>query len=327
MQSFIRWNTAYNEIAGYDGVTEIDGCPMPDQYEYMMPIAPGDILSFIADAALLGYPQAGEYDVFKIGLISGCENVEYDIGTIVPTPDKRQLYCTVLIPTDLEEMDCYQLIFYKETPGSVTDWVQTGIIGCQLDSNGRQTGWQRVTQERTVGDYTIQSIAVSNHLQYSSMWMSTKIIAFRDQRNGWDYDYNNSGAFYQQVRLHVTVAEPTPVLNTSEYRQTDGVYRRGNTYIDKKRTLRTDYFDEPTHDALQVALFHYTVLIDGVSYFARGEYETDHIESKVVPDRFHPLWTASIELLVQGYNQHNNQCSLPGRKGRVFDQTFDYTFN
>jgi len=293
-KSFIRFSGA-PVLAGFSGgeglLTEVI-----DDY-YAMPMEPLDNIRFIFD-----FSQVSDfaYTDIKVALLRG-ETVAYDDLAIVVDG----LYWTVSIPEELAE-GCYRFLIYDQT-FNVTDWVTTGTE-CELDEEDNPTGYQLISQERTVDDEPTNTVLfVSNIFQYG-LWKTSGVIEFRGRQNGWGFDYETDTNFYQRFRLEFVLNRPKYPEIKKIYRQSNGVYRHANVNIDKKVMLDTDYLDEKTHDALSVALKHDELYLNGLPYFSGEEYEPDWVEAST-DSRYFELAKASTELYVQGYDQRNNTCA------------------
>lgn len=147
----------------------------------------------------------------------------------------------------------------------------------------------------------MQALAISNKLSMNRLECFTKIIQYKDRGYSFDFDYGNNLTFYQKARVHLDFQDTKPILSEKVYRQSDGIYKRGNTFIDKEVNLYTDQFDDETNLSLAVALKHQDVLIDGVQYFAIGEYEVE-------PNDFSNLQRGHATLYEQGFNKTNIKC-------------------
>lgn len=147
----------------------------------------------------------------------------------------------------------------------------------------------------------MQALAISNKLSMNRMECFTKIIKYRDRGYSYDFDYGNNPTFYQKARIHVDLQDTKPILNEKIYRQSDGVYVRGNTSIDKEVNLYTDQFDDETNLSTAIALKHQDLYLDDIPYFAHGEYETESND-------FNNLQRGHAALYEQGFNKTNIKC-------------------
>jgi hypothetical protein len=147
----------------------------------------------------------------------------------------------------------------------------------------------------------MQALAISNKLSLNRLECFTKVIQFKDAGYSYDFDYKNNPTFYQQVRIHLDLQDTKPITSEKIYRQSDGVYKRGNTFIDKEVNLYTDQLDDETNLSLAVALKHQEFSIEGIPYFAHGEYETE-------PNDFSNLQRGHATLYEQGFNKTNIKC-------------------
>jgi hypothetical protein len=147
----------------------------------------------------------------------------------------------------------------------------------------------------------MQALAISNKLSLNRLECFTKIIQYRDRGYSFDFDYEGNPTFYQKARIHLDFQDTKPVISEKVYRQTDGVFKRGNTYIDKEVNLFTDQFDDETNLSLAVALKHQDLIIEGVQYFAQGEYEVE-------PNDQGNLQRGHAKLYEQGFNKTNIKC-------------------
>lgn len=126
-------------------------------------------------------------------------------------------------------------------------------------------------------------------------------LKYKGNVNQYGFEYENDETFYQQVRIGAYLRSDVPEIKEKVYRKSNGEFRRGNTIVDKKVNLETDLIDEPTRDALAVALKHSDVIIDDVSYFCIGDVE-------ITDNDINNLANAKATLYVQGYNQQNFGC-------------------
>lgn len=317
MKSFIRFFPP-PIIEGYDEPALPVPCPTAGKYEFQMPIKGGDLMRFILNVE---DTPVSEGATGKLGLINGdCENVSYEIGLYDTSTDNRQRAFTVNFP--LLPIGCYRFVWYEETYSSMGPDVIVAT-SCLTDGSGNNTGFQQQTIENEATGLVRTPIAISNPLTLIPDYdRNTKIVQYSGSGIDYGYNYDNFPDFFHYFRLPVTIAEQSHEVSTKEYRQTNGRFRRGNTYIDKKIVLNTEYFDDATHDAFANVLYHDNVTIDGVEYFATGDYAPKHQETALVPDRFHPMWPASIEMKLQGYNQQNNACDLEPSEFKIYNDVY-----
>lgn len=319
MVSFIRWQPA-PIILGYVEPILPAPCPQANKFEYALPVQVGDTISFVSDAQEIGYTTGGPY---FIGIMDEeCKNIkpDYTVGFPTGSEDGRQMFVNVTIPVECKENKCYRLIFFGILEDA-TPWTPTGVVSCQTDEEGNNTGWQLVEQTRDA-TYEYTPFFVSNPLRVCAERESTKLIEFKGNSIDFGVNYPAFPEFIQSFRLHLTIAEPSHPISTGTYRQTNGRFVRKNTFIDKQRVLHTGYMDELTHDALVNALHHDLVIINGLEYFATGDYEESHRETRQNKDRYDQLYTATQNLLLQGYNQRNRACELEENDFRVYDDQY-----
>lgn len=115
------------------------------------------------------------------------------------------------------------------------------------------------------------------------------------------YEFNYTGSNDQQVRVGAFLRTDKPDKKEKITRLSNGVYRRGNTFIDKSIEFHSDLVDEETREAITTALHHTNVIIDGKSYFCYGTVNYEDNE-------FNNLANVTATLYEQGYNQTNMQC-------------------
>lgn len=115
------------------------------------------------------------------------------------------------------------------------------------------------------------ALAISNPIQVIKNVCDTAILTFKDEATAYGYSYLAFPNFYQQVRLGINVREFKFPTKQSIYAQNNGRFRKNNVIIYKTRELYSDPLDEPTAEALHVALNHSDVLIDGQGYSMQGE--------------------------------------------------------
>lgn len=147
----------------------------------------------------------------------------------------------------------------------------------------------------------MQALAISNKLSMNRQECFTKLIQFKDTGYSFDFDYKSNPTFSQKVRIHLDLQDTKPIVNEKVYRQSNGVYKRGNTFIDKEVNLYTDQFDDETNLSLAIALKHQEFSIEGIPYFAPGEYDPESNE-------FSNLQRGHAKLYEQGFNKTNIKC-------------------
>lgn len=149
-------------------------------------------------------------------------------------------------------------------------------------------------------------LAISSNVEINRVSnCETKIVKYKNTLDAYEFEYEDNPTFYQQFRLHLMFGRiPKFPVKEKVYRQSDGVFRVTNVAIDKQYTLKTGYFDENTHKALQVALKHSTVYIDDVLYANQGEYDIEGEDDELLTN----LTTAKTAILQQGYNKTSISC-------------------
>jgi hypothetical protein len=147
----------------------------------------------------------------------------------------------------------------------------------------------------------MQALSLTNKFKVTPGECFTKMLKFKGDNSDYGFNYGVNPMFYQQVRIHASLQNAKPVTKEKIYRQSDGVFQRGNTFIDKKVELHTDQFDEDTNFAMAIALKHKEVYLDDVRYFSEGEYEIDNND-------FNEIGKGKAELLQQGFNKTNMNC-------------------
>jgi len=127
------------------------------------------------------------------------------------------------------------------------------------------------------------------------------LIAYRNNFDAYNFEWETFENMYQQVRIGAFLRSDKPAVKEQAYRKTNGVYRRGNTFIDKTIELHSDLIDEETRDSFVVALKHSDFKINGTDYFCFGDpgYEDNE---------FNNLANLTATLYEQGFNQSNIQC-------------------
>jgi hypothetical protein len=317
MHQFIRWQLA-PEIEGYEPPTLPLSCPQAGEYDFSMPFKWGDNMHFICNSEDLAYSSALTYG---IGLINEqCENVAYSVGLYHVSEDKRQILFKLEMPN--VPLGCYRLVWYKQVYEPIGE--ETLI---DEDCVPGMPGYVDRTYSQEVTEMQRIPVRVSNPLtRIRQANRDTKILEYYDRRDKgvhFEFNYASFPLDTQRFRLPITIAEWQPDESDKVYRQTNGVFRRGNIFIDEGYTLRTEYFDRETHRALNNALSHAYIAIDGIQYFKFSAYKAEHFETALVPDRYHPNWIASCELRLQGYNQRNNACDYGEGLFKIYEFAYD----
>lgn len=149
-------------------------------------------------------------------------------------------------------------------------------------------------------------LAISSNIEINRVSnCETKIVKYKHSTDAYDFEYADNPTFYQQFRLHLMFGRiPKFPIKEKLYRQSDGVFRVTQVAIDKELVLKTGYFDMNAHMALQLALKHDSVYIDGVLFANRGEYEIEGDDDELLTN----LTTAKTAILQQGYNKTSISC-------------------
>lgn len=144
------------------------------------------------------------------------------------------------------------------------------------------------------------ALAISNKIQITED-CNTLFLKYKNNRNAFDFNYESDEDFYQQVRIGGHLRSDKTPKKEKIYRDSAGVFRRGNTYVDKTVQIVTDLVDEPFRDAFAVAMAHTDVIINDVEYSCQGDID-------VGDNDFNNLANLTATLYVQGFNQTNYQC-------------------
>jgi hypothetical protein len=115
------------------------------------------------------------------------------------------------------------------------------------------------------------ALAFSNPIEVIKRPCNTAILRFKDEATAYGYNYLSFPNFYQQVRLGINIREFKFPTKQSIYAQQNGRFRKNNVVIYKTRELYSEPLDEPTAEALHVALNHSEVYIDSQEYSMQGE--------------------------------------------------------
>jgi hypothetical protein len=146
--------------------------------------------------------------------------------------------------------------------------------------------------------------AISSSFYFSRKHFDTKVVEFGSDTDSFNVNYSENDDFLQKVRLHIDVLQETTPVKERVYRQSDGVFRSSNVFIDKKLKCTCGYFDDKTHQAFGAALKSKTFIMDGEWYFSEGEYEVGSRDSSDLMK----LTQANFTLNKQGYNLTNQSC-------------------
>lgn len=147
----------------------------------------------------------------------------------------------------------------------------------------------------------MQVLALTNKFSIREGECFTKILKFKGTGSDYGFNYGANPTFYQLVRIHADFHNAKPVISEKIYRQTDGIFKRGNTYIDKKVELKTDQMDEDSNIMMSIALKHAEVYFDDAEYFCQGDYE-------IAENDFNELGQGKATLLLQGFDKKNMTC-------------------
>lgn len=146
-------------------------------------------------------------------------------------------------------------------------------------------------------------ILATSNILYKSEEDNTLLLTVSSSSNQYDIDWENAPEGFEiQARISGTLQNTIFPIEETLYRQSNGVYRRSKTYIEKKVKLNTDWESVDFHEQLIVMLKHDTFKVDGTEYFHEGEYEQEYSD-------FDEDSRATALLITQGFNKTNQQCS------------------
>lgn len=145
------------------------------------------------------------------------------------------------------------------------------------------------------------ALALSIPIRVNRNVCDTAVLEFKDEANAFGFNYEAQPTFTQRIRLGIDVRKVKFPLKEKIYRQSNGVFRRANVFIDKTSEMHTDLMDAETLESLVIALKHSEVYINGIEYSMQGELDIDDSE-------FTNLANAKATLFVQGFNKSNISC-------------------
>lgn len=299
MRSFFRFQPS-PDYPGYPAF--YNELPVPAVREvYPLPVRQGDEIKFILDK-----PLDVDATTLKIAVSDGETLVLLEAGTL--EVGQTQLFATVRIP-DTFDFGCYRFVLYGQADNS-TAWSYVSHV-CETDSLGRPTGWAMVTEGRDSA-FTPFALLESNPFQVG-VYTETVFVEYENDRNAFGFLYEDypdfeTQSFRQKVRLHLVLTQPKHTISESVYRKTDGQYRVQNVQFGKKYKLKTGYLDEPTHDALSVALKHSTLIIDARMFACEGVLEPEFTDIAINVRRHTDLYPAEVDVVDEGFADTNVDC-------------------
>jgi hypothetical protein len=134
MLGFIRFNQINYRLEGQQDClpVSVDACSTDRVYK--IPVKPGDTPKWIMEAATVLYQGAQIADL-RIGLTNCGVLVVADIGTIEQGTSDSQIYCSAVIPDDIEDCDNMNLVIYSiYDPADCSQF--TNVTGEYLCTNG-----------------------------------------------------------------------------------------------------------------------------------------------------------------------------------------------
>ena len=148
----------------------------------------------------------------------------------------------------------------------------------------------------------MKAIFQSNKICVNNEDCHSLVVRYRNDANAFNFDYDNAPVnFYQQIRLGIFIRSNKFDIKEKVYRRHNGSFKNTGVTIDKKYSLISDQYDEPTLDALVVASRHSEFIVDSTDYSTQGEAD-------VTDNEFNNLATVKLEIFEQEFNQSNVSC-------------------
>lgn len=101
----------------------------------------------------------------------------------------------------------------------------------------------------------------------------TSLVRYRNSRDLMFYDYEQIPGFYNEFRLHLSLAGYVSENGATQLQSVaTGLRRNLNGTLDKSFQLDTYYFDDGAHDAMMCLLEHDDIQINGRAYIKKSAY-------------------------------------------------------
>lgn len=151
----------------------------------------------------------------------------------------------------------------------------------------------------------------------------THIIRYRCSENSYGFFYEEADAeladfaYYNQIRLPLTLMAPTPVTKKTGFRKSDGSYVTLSASKSKQWTIDAGYMDDHLHQCLDAAIDSDEVFIasDVISGCDYSDYQMYHpeddnytIDWQDRPGQHLGVAKASFKMLTTPYYSDNNNC-------------------
>ena len=157
-------------------------------------------------------------------------------------------------------------------------------------------------------DYSIEVFSVSNPIQLNNADCYSTILEFTSGSDsiaqGMEY-FNN---WSQRVRMGINGGGYKPVIDESQYRQSNGIFVRPSNKTDLSLDLHTDYIDTPTQLAVTDATRHPTLIWNSINIFVDGDIEVATTQDFTTESSYESLNQMRFSAKVQGFQPDNNSC-------------------
>jgi hypothetical protein len=257
------------------------------------------------------YPVTGatlpftKQDLINSGLIQS-DNYDFDLGDFDPLDFATGTVWDLIkkpIGYKLPVFEGDVINFFINSPAEITGLVTTdlalGIFSCGelIAANvGTLSYYTGETGIKIHGSITIPVLypGIYNYIIYNTVTMAlvyisnpielindvsiqyTSMIKYRNKRNILGFNYVELPAFYNTVRVHVSLTDEQTTEDISEYNDVNYNIITPKLVIRKEHTLEIDYIDSNSHDALHLALRHTEVYLDDMRIKLMGGYEREN---------------------------------------------------
>lgn len=154
--------------------------------------------------------------------------------------------------------------------------------------------------------YLGQVYSLSNYIQVDKADTFSRILSMGGDGLLQGFEYINGWS--QQFRVPLNGGAPELKLQDSQYRDSQGNYRRPSQKSDTIISLHSSWIDEPTVKALFGATQHSYLVWNGNSIFVDGDVEVSHPQDFSTDTSYSELTKVNFKAIIQQSQPTDNGC-------------------
>ena len=191
-------------------------------------------------------------------------------------------YINALIPFDDDDFDNLRLDLISAS-GTITTDVADLVkdeftAGYKIYCNGNMPVITPGSYQFRIYNTVASTIkCISNSFSLMAMEIAellTVSLKYRNSRDRSGFRFITNPAFYNKIRIHLTVVDWEDEGNFVQYREVStGTLRNEKEEVDRVVKVNTYYFDDAAHDAMLGMCPMDDIEINGVKYRAKGIYD------------------------------------------------------